>query len=104
MKHPKRNRELTGAEQTARVPVTAETIAPAQIDWVYVNALGSGSHHQAEPDLMHACTVAHNTHGDFTAAEQAAALVTVTAAWNARRAKETSNGTRAHLDALWPTC
>jgi hypothetical protein len=59
-------------------------LTPAQIDAVYISALGPGSHQQANPDLMHACTVARNTHGDFTDAEQVAAREVVAAAYNAR--------------------
>lgn len=64
--------------------VTAETLTNAEIDWVYVSAVGPGSHHQADPDLIHACTVARNTHGDFTEAEQIVARAVVAAAYNAR--------------------
>ncbi len=67
--------------------ITAKTLTNEQIDSVYVGALGPFgpvSHRQADPDLMHACTVARNTHGDFTDAEQAAARETVAAAINAR--------------------
>ena len=66
--------------------VTAENITEVQIDLVYIGAIGPGSHRKAEPDLMHACTVARNTHGDFTEAEQAVARVIVAAAWNTRHA------------------
>lgn len=62
--------------------VTAETISNAQIDKVYISASGPACWRIADADLMHACTVARNTHGDFTSAEQAAASVTVAAAYN----------------------
>lgn len=64
--------------------VTDKMLTSVQIDAVYLSALGPGRHQQADADLMHACTVARNTHGDFTEAEQAAARVTVAAAYNAR--------------------
>ena len=64
--------------------VTDKMLTDAQIDAVYLSAVGPGRHHQANADLMFAYTVARNTHGDFTEAEQAAARVTVAAAYNAR--------------------
>lgn len=68
--------------------VTDKTLTDVQIDAVYISALGPGSHRRADPDLMHACTVAHNTHDDFTKAEQAAARATVAEAYNARIASK----------------
>jgi hypothetical protein len=66
---------------------TDKNLTHPMIDAVYLSALGPGSHHHANADLMHACTVARNTHGDFTDAEQAAARTTVAAAYNARVGK-----------------
>ena len=64
--------------------VTAETRTDEEIDKIYISALGPWSHRSADVNLMYACTVAHNTHGDFTAAEQAEARVTVATTINAR--------------------
>lgn len=64
--------------------VTDKTITRFQIDAVYISAQGPGTIMQADADLMQACTVARNTHGDFTHAEQAAARQVVAAAYNAR--------------------
>lgn len=64
--------------------VTYKTLTDVQIDAVYLSALGPGSLHLVAADLMHACTVARNTHGDFAEAEQTAARKTVAAAYNAR--------------------
>jgi hypothetical protein len=64
--------------------VTDKQLTNPMIDAVYLSAVGPGSHQQANPDLIHACTVARNTHGDFTEAEQAAARAIVAAAYNER--------------------
>lgn len=65
-------------------PVTAETLSDEDIAGVYRFAVGPGSHQLADPDLMHACTVARNAHGDFTGAERASARARIAAAINAR--------------------
>lgn len=72
--------------------VTAETITDEQIDLLWIEAAGSGSFRDANPDLMHDCTVARDRHGDFTPSEIGAAVARCVAAWNARHAKEANHG------------
>ncbi len=67
--------------------VTAETITDEQCDAMWREACGTGLA-DVNPDLMCACTVAVNRHGDFTPAESRAARALVAAAWNARHGDE----------------
>jgi hypothetical protein len=66
--------------------VTAKTLTGTEIHEVYSGAIGLGSRHDADPDLIRVCTVARNAHGDFTDDAQATACITVAAAINARKA------------------
>jgi hypothetical protein len=61
-----------------------EALTDAEIDEVYISAVGPGEHWLADVEVMHACKVARNTHGDFTDKEQAAARIIVVATINAR--------------------
>jgi hypothetical protein len=54
-------------------PLTADTITDEQIDALWREACGPGSHRLADTDTMHLCNVAVNARGYFTVREQAEA-------------------------------
>lgn len=62
---------------------TADSITDEEIDALWREACGTKLA-DADPDLMHLCTVAANRHSDFTDDEQRHARVTISLLLNRR--------------------
>lgn len=56
-----------------------------QINTLWRESCGTGSHHSANPDVMHDCIVAVNANGDFTGDEQSQARARCAELINARK-------------------